>query len=214
MVEPLNEPAADHRDPLSPQRRGRILSGAAEVFLAEGYEGASMSRIAAAAAVSKGTLYNYYADKRELFAAYIRESCALMVDEMFGETPPAETLRAGLARIGHIMLTSMVSQRGQAMFRLVVMEAAKFPDLATVFYRAGPEKLICLMTLWLQAQVDAGQLRLDDPEFAAEQFFALTQTRLVLRARLKPGSIPSEQEISHVVGHAVEMFLAAYAAPR
>ena len=204
-----NEPA-ENRDPLSPQRRSRILSGAAAVFMAEGYKGASMSRIAAQAGVSKGTLYNYYTDKRELFAAYIRESCGLLIDEMFGETPPAETPRAGLTRIGHSMLKMMVSPRGQAMFRLVVMEAAKFPDLAAVFYQAGPEKTVDGMTLWLQAQIDSGQLRLDDPVLAAEQFFALTQTRLVLLVRLNPSFNPSEAEIAGVVAQAVALFLAVY----
>lgn len=43
---------------LSPEKRTQILAGAAAVFAADGYEGASMARIAAVAGVSKGTLYN------------------------------------------------------------------------------------------------------------------------------------------------------------
>ncbi len=208
MAVPKSE--SSDAEPFSAPRRGRILAGAAAVFIADGYEGASMSRIAAQASVSKGTLYNYYTDKRELFAACIRDSCALLVDEMFGDEPDDETIKAGLIRIGRAMLKMMVSPRGQAMFRLVIMEASKFPDLAALFMRAGPEMVVDRMTVWLQKPIAAGQLRLDDPAFAAEQFFALTQTRLLLRARLHPEIPPSEQDIAYVIDRAAEMFLAAY----
>ena len=61
-------PAADT---LSPERRARILEGAARVFAREGYEGASMAGIASETGVSKGTLYNYFPSKQKLFGACV-----------------------------------------------------------------------------------------------------------------------------------------------
>ena len=52
-------------------KRGRkydqVIAGARDVFLAQGFEGASVDLIAREAGVSKATLYSYFPDKRILF---------------------------------------------------------------------------------------------------------------------------------------------------
>ncbi|MEM6902082.1 MAG: TetR/AcrR family transcriptional regulator, partial [Pseudomonadota bacterium] len=50
----------------------QILHSAAELFFENGFGGSSMGQIAQHAGVSKGTLYNYFADKEALFAAVVR----------------------------------------------------------------------------------------------------------------------------------------------
>ena len=54
-------------------KRRQILDGARRVFLADGFDGASMNDIARVAGVSKGTLYVYFDSKEALFEALIRE---------------------------------------------------------------------------------------------------------------------------------------------
>jgi TetR/AcrR family transcriptional regulator, mexJK operon transcriptional repressor len=196
---------------LSPERRARILAGATTVFVAQGYEGASMSQIAALANVSKGTLYNYFPSKEELFAAFVWQHCDQFVLEIFGDPQVDAPLDTELSRIGRVMLKMMVSPTGQAVFRVVVMEAAKFPDLAKAFMAAGPQATVNRLAAWLAAQNQAGRLTTPDPQFAAEQFFALNQARLVMRVRVDPSYQPTSEEIEHVVNGAVEVFLAAYA---
>ncbi|WP_291737881.1 TetR/AcrR family transcriptional regulator, partial [Leisingera sp. F5] len=53
----------------------QVLAGAREVFLADGFEGASVDNIAKAAGVSKATLYSYFPDKRVLFMEVVRSVC-------------------------------------------------------------------------------------------------------------------------------------------
>ena len=50
-------------------KRDEILAAASSLFLAEGYDGASMGKIAAAAGLTPNTLYWYFVDKDELFVA-------------------------------------------------------------------------------------------------------------------------------------------------
>lgn len=202
---------------LSPERRARIVAGAEAIFIAEGYEGASMSRIAASANVSKGTLYNYFPSKTALFAAFVEARCSEFVYDVFDGPQPepagqveAGQLEAELSRIGRMMLKMMISPTGQAVFRVVVMEAAKFPDLAKAFMAAGPQVMVGRLTAWLTAQNAAGRLNTPDPQFAAEQFFALTQTRLVLRSRIDPEYNATPAEIEQVISGAVNVFLSAY----
>ena len=70
-IEPpvLDRPAGTGED--SAKRR-QIVEGARQMFLAHGFDAASMADIAKAAGVSKGTLYVYFKDKEELFGATAR----------------------------------------------------------------------------------------------------------------------------------------------
>lgn len=205
--------APQSQEGLSPERRARILAGATEIFIADGYEGASMSRIAETANVSKGTLYNYFPSKEALFGAVVRQRCSQFVHEVFSELQDDAPVEPELKRIGSIMMKLMLAPNSQAVFRVVVMEAAKFPELASIFMESGPRVMLRRLTAWLTVQNDAGRLQMSDPQFAAEQFFALTQTRLVLRSRIEPDYRASEVEIEEVLDGAIRVFLSAYGGP-
>ncbi len=200
-------------EPLSPERRRRIMAGAAAVFTKDGYEGASMAHIAAAAQVSKGTLYNYFPGKEALFGAFVKDNCAELLQDMFGDMRDDVAVDVELTRIGKTMLKMMISPKALATFRVAVMEASKFPELARTFVESGPQPMVRTMAGWIARRVAAGELAVADVDFAAEQFFSLTQTRLVLRARIDAGYAASEAEIAHVVAGAVGVFLAAYQKP-
>src|SRR5579871_4719106 len=72
----------------SDARRRAILEVGREVFLAQGYAAASMSEIAAKLGGSKGTLYNYFRSKEELFGALMTEVCAAQAAVYFDPLPP------------------------------------------------------------------------------------------------------------------------------
>ncbi|MDR3202269.1 MAG: TetR/AcrR family transcriptional regulator [Bifidobacteriaceae bacterium] len=61
--------ASEQRAAKSEQTRARLFQAAGEVIAAQGYEGASMDDIAAAAGFTKGALYARFASKEDLFAA-------------------------------------------------------------------------------------------------------------------------------------------------
>ena len=197
---------------LSPEKRTQILEGAASVFAADGYEGASMARIALVAGVSKGTLYNHFDSKAALFTAYVGGKCdhylAHVFDSANHDGDPADVLRG----IGKRMVRMMLSDIGLAIYRVVIAEAAKFPDLARGFFEAGPARAIGFMAGWLAEETRRGRLSVPDPAFAAEQFFNLCQTRLVLRRKLEMLPDPPEADIDTVVEAAITMFLGTYRA--
>ncbi len=197
---------------LSPEKRAQVLGGAARVFAADGYEGASMSRIAAEANVSKGTLYNHFPSKAALFAAYVGQECSRTLAWVFAgadhDTEPAAVLRT----LGRRMVELMISPAGQTIYRVVISEAARFPHLAHVFFDAGPARAIRQLSDWLAEETRHGRLAVPDPDFAAEQFFTLCQTRLVFRQKLALIKAPEPGEVERVVDAAVAMFLRFYAA--
>lgn len=197
---------------LSLDKRTQILNGAAAVFAADGYEGASMAHIAAAAGVSKGTLYNHFDSKAALFTAYVGEMCDQYLARVFDgadhDGDPSDVLEA----IGKRMVLMMLSDVGLTIYRVVIAEAAKFPDLARGFFEAGPARATGFMADWLSEETRRGRLSVPDPAFAAEQFLNLCQTRLVLRRRLEMLPDPPEAEIQRVVAASTAMFLRMYRA--
>jgi TetR/AcrR family transcriptional repressor of mexJK operon len=218
MASSMTQPAAAPTPPLSGDEAARkerqILDGAAFVFARDGYEGASMSRIAGEAGVSKGTLYNYFTSKAELFSAYVRRECGRSIAMMFDDFDPSAPPSEALSQIGVRMFRMLLSETALTMYRMVVAEAEKFPELASSFYAEGPARSVAHLAAYLRGAATDGMLRLDDPEFAAEQFFALIQTHLCMKRRLRLIEMPSQAELEHVIGQAVRMFLSTYGVAR
>ena len=64
-------------------KRRQIVEGAREIFLAKGFDAASMSDIARTAGVSKGTLYVYFENKEQLFEAIVHAECLVHAEGAF-----------------------------------------------------------------------------------------------------------------------------------
>jgi AcrR family transcriptional regulator len=194
-------------------RRELILDVAQGVFLEEGFANASMSTIAARLGGSKGTLYNYFKSKDDLFNAYVERRC-LWQDEIFAlpldnETPP-ETLR----RIGRAYLTRVLTDFNLRNFRLISAEAERSPEIGRTFYDAGPRKGAERVAELLTGMAKDGHLDFDDAMDAAHQFLGLVQNRY-FKARLC-NAIPelTHQQIEDEAALATRTFLRAFGARR
>ena len=169
-----------------------------------------MSRIAACAGVSKGSLYNYFDGKAGLFTAWVALECEGKLAHIFDIPDPEGDPAAGLCSIGERMLKMMLSDTGLTLYRMAVAEASKFPEVARAFYDMGPSRSTAFMAAWLERQAALGKLAIDDSVFAAEQFFALCQTRLSMQRRFGLLTRADEPELARVVNGAVAMFLNTY----
>ena len=198
------------QDDSSTAKRQQIIRGAQLVFTECGYEGASMSRIAVEAGVSKGTLYNYFDSKSTLFGVLIEQMATVTLANMFQQAHDEDDPAAALHAIALRMIEMILSPGSLVLYRIVVSEASKFPHLATVFWKAGPCRATRYMRAWIDVQVAAGRLEVPDPEFAADQFLALCQTRIATRRRLQIVSETSEEDIALVAQGAVRLFLKGY----
>ena len=195
-------------------RREAILDVASDVFLEDGYANASMSTIAARVGGSKGTLYNYFKNKEQLFAAYVVRHCAWQRGAMFDMPSEAEDIRDALTKVGRTYLSVVLSDFSMANFRVIVAEAERTPEIGHAFYDAGPRSGTELLGAILREGGARKQLELVDPVHAAHQFIGLCQNRM-LKARLCNAiPAPTPEEIDREVLPAVEMFLAAYGVDR
>ncbi|MGH7103613.1 MAG: TetR/AcrR family transcriptional regulator [Acetobacteraceae bacterium] len=194
----------------SPKQRS-IADAATRLFMAEGYAGVSMDAIARAAGVSKATLDAYFASKERLFASLLGEACAISGPNSAALLDTGTDVRATLTDLAGRALGFMLEPRSLAIYRVVMAESARFPELGRAYYERGPAVGRHVLAAWLERQMAAGRLHHRDPGIAAEQFSALLRTHLHLRALLGIGPAPTEAEIDAVGAAAVETFMSAYA---
>lgn len=195
-------------------RKGRkfdqVLSGARAVFMADGFEGASVDEIARVAAVSKATLYSYFPDKRLLFMEVANTECARQAQEALDSIDMASPPRDVLSQAAHHFLRFITSTFGLQIFRICVAESDRFPEIGQSFYNSGPAVMRREMAEYFKGAEARGELKIDDHILAADQFGELCKADLWPRLIFGVSKSISDAEIDRVVDGAVEMFMARY----
>ena len=198
-------------DDLSPKRR-QILDAATELFLAHGFGAVSMDAVARAAGVSKATLYVYFPSKDELFATIHKErGVSNKLDETLFPAHVTD-LRAALHSLGLRVVRFMLQERTIAIYRIVVSESPRFPELGRTFYANGPAKFFTHGQPWLASLQAQGLLRPCDIGVATEHLMSLLRSAMFLRATLGVPPEPTDAEIEATVAAAVDTWLRAFGA--
>jgi TetR/AcrR family transcriptional regulator, mexJK operon transcriptional repressor len=193
-------------------RRQGILEIAREIFMEDGYAAASMSAIAARVGGSKGTLYNYFASKEELFQAVIQDQCDRKLAVLYeGVLTGDRDVAAGLRTIGQRYLDLVLSEESLRFSRMLIAETVRFPEASRVMYEAGPRVTARRLRDYMQAQMDAGRLRSGDPKRAADQFIELCLAGIYRQRLWNAIPHPSARAMQDNVDAALATFMAAYA---
>jgi len=203
----MSSPARDLR---REDRRDAILEVAYECFVADGYGATSMSTIAARLGGSKGTLYNYFRSKEELFDAFVRRSCGRLRSEIDSVSAEGD-LRARLGLMARQFIDHLLSREAIAISRVVVSEGERFPELARLFYEAGPRPGLAHTAEMLKGLMERGELRKADPSVAAHQFKDLALSGLYNLRLWGVIADPTPAERAAYAETAVDTFLRAYA---
>ncbi len=194
-------------------KRRQIVAGARAVFLAHGFDAASMNDIARAAGVSKGTLYVYFKHKEELFEAIVEQECDAQAEGIFDFDCDNHDVGGVLARLGVAYVKFLCRPEKASAIRTVIAIADRMPEVGRKFYESGPERGMTQLADYLSAQVDAGVLAIDDIEIAAVQLMESFQAKLFKPMVFNFAPAPSLAQIERVVRIAVRTFLAAYQVP-
>ncbi|MDN0199250.1 TetR/AcrR family transcriptional regulator [Streptomyces sp. S.PNR 29] len=158
-------------------KRQAIVRAARELFLREGF-GIGMDAIAAAAGVSKVTVYNHFGSKEALFTAVITgaldEPLAGDASAALEKLAEAGDLRAALLEAARTWVHSVRTNDDVAALRnLVAAEAHRFPELGRAWQNHGPEGHHPAVANALRALADQGRLVIPDLETAIIQLYAL-----------------------------------------
>jgi AcrR family transcriptional regulator len=198
----------------SARKRRAILDAGATLFLRSGFRDTSMDEVAALAAVSKQTVYKHFADKESLFSEIVTGAVSEVSDPVHAEVLTLEDsgdVEADLRGLARELLRMVLQPRILQLRRLVIGEAARFPELGRAFYVQGPERTIAALATVFERLAERGVLELDDARLAAAHFNWLVMSIPLNRAMFLGEDQPLKRpELNRFADAGVRTFLAAY----
>lgn len=168
------------------KRREDILQAARKVFAKDGYNGATISRIAEEASLNSPSLvYWYFKNKQELFQAILQDMSQVLNQlaslwEII-DSPPEEVLPL----IGNSILETIETPESAEFFSIVVSEVPQNQDLANTM----GEKMVLginFLVAYLDRQIELGRIRQHDVQSSARSFMGSFLSYLLTRKFFLP----------------------------
>jgi AcrR family transcriptional regulator len=192
--------------PRGETRRAQILDGATAVFLEYGYAGATIELVVARIGASKATIYSFFGGKEGLFSALIEERTEHVLAGFKDIEIGTVNVHRDLAQFAQQYMDVVMSPDAIELYRLILAEGPRFPDLVKSFYRIGPDRVTARVAKELRLWAERGRINTDDPERIAAQFLDTVRGELHLRvmAGLPPDNLAIA--IKSNIDHAVRTF--------
>lgn len=192
------------------RRDERLLDVAANLFMERGFESTSIDAIAEVAGVSKPTIYARYWDKRDLFAAVLRDRIRRWLAPLSAAAEAAEVNSQGIEKTLHNLsrdvLALALTPECTTLRRIVAAQAIQFPDLAQLSHEEGWLRAVRAVEVLLREFEARGEIKVKDPAIAADLFLNLvlgTSERLALYDIATDPKVQEQRRRA-----AVELFLA------
>ncbi|WP_374381336.1 TetR/AcrR family transcriptional regulator [Dongia sp.] len=193
-----------------PQKAAQVMEAGSKLFTEHGFAAVSMDQVAKAAGVSKATVYAHFQSKEQLFIAIVRAACLSYAENVMPEVRDAPDMRAALTRIGYSIAGFLTAPRTLAVYRVIVAEGPRFPELARSYYDIGPRTFKRLLANYLLEAQQKGLLKIENARLASDQFCSMVRGPLYMPFLLGLGDDPETLRTDTVVEGAVEVFLRAY----
>jgi AcrR family transcriptional regulator len=187
--------------------RERLVETAARHFGVAGLEGARIDAISQDAGFAKGTVYNYFESKQDLFGAVVEEG-ARRAAERFRHADPGGEVRARLLAVAEADVS--VVREEEAFIRVLVREAMSFRPETYPIIEAHLAPYVIAVAGVLLDGVGEGTVRNDTPVEQLALLFVGTLSMLYVQHWGSNGAWPTLEEIPAL---AVTSFLDG-AAPR
>jgi TetR/AcrR family transcriptional regulator, mexJK operon transcriptional repressor len=198
----------------SARKRATVLSAGRDLFLSNGYQGTSVDQIAAAAEVSKQTVYKHFGDKHELLLAIVdnalKSSVAPFLERIAGMADTTD-LETDLTALAGDYLRAVLQEPVVQLRRLVVGEANRVPELAQLYYEQAPARTMAAFTECFGKLHERGLLDVPEPSLAAEHFAFLIVGRCIDQALFCGGpQVLAGVDVDRHVRAGVQVFLSGY----
>jgi AcrR family transcriptional regulator len=161
------------------RRNARLLDVATRLFMERGFDCTSIDAVAEAAGISKPTVYARYRDKRDLFAAVLRKRIrdwlaplSAAAEAQATEAKP-KSIKTTLHELSRHMIAYTLAPEAGALQRIMSAQAIQFPELAKLANEEGWLRAVRGVSSILRQSAARGQIKVDDPELAADMFLNL-----------------------------------------
>jgi len=121
------------------ETRAAILRAARPIMLRDGLGGTTLDRVAAEGGIAKMTLYRHFPSKEALFEGLVTAMCETM-RESLENAPTADSDKPIAMRLAgelRAFTSGLIEPDFLALYRLIVADGWRFPELSRVFDRSG-----------------------------------------------------------------------------
>ncbi len=199
----------DPKAALMKRKRDLIVNAAREAFLNGGYADTSMDSIAKGAGVSIKTVYRHFENKDDLFIAVMQAACATGA----ADAPPAQRSWPGKApRVGLNLaaveyLRHALSTEQVALYRVVLRDAGRFPELGKRYSEEVIEGRNALIVEYLKRWSFPQGWRIKDIPGAANAFVGLLRSGWFEAVLLGTAEIEEKTLLQHAKTAVVQMLI-------
>jgi TetR/AcrR family transcriptional repressor of mexJK operon len=187
----------------------RIIAAATELFLRDGYSNTNVEQVAAAAGVTKPTVYSHFGSKEGLLLSITQAHGKARADVMSSALKPSGNPRSDLLTFAELFGQCVLSDEAVCWHRLALSESVAHPEIGAAVFASGPARVIKALTTYIKDETKAGRLTCGEPELAAEQFLGLLVG--VNPIRMMAGEpLPTKAKLKRRGQQAVNTFLAAF----
>ncbi|MFI2230433.1 TetR/AcrR family transcriptional regulator [Nocardia testacea] len=204
----MSRVATKYHQRVAQEKRAQIVTAATALFLELGYDRTSLARIAESSGVSRATLFKQFPSKAALFDAIVAESWSTGDEE---DPPPAGNIVEGLGIIGRRYAELLGRPQMTDLFRIVIAELPRFPELADAQFSHGKMPYFESVRSYLLAEHEAGTVRVEDVDLATTQFLGMISNYIFWPTLLVPGWEVSAERVAQVVDESVRTIAARYA---
>ncbi|WP_044558654.1 TetR/AcrR family transcriptional regulator [Azospirillum sp. B4] len=199
----------EYRERVKSEKRAAALAAAGEAFLRQGYDRTTLAQVAKAAGISTGTLFKHFPTKAALFGG-IMEQLWEADPELRRPLPPAGNPVAGLTAIGHDYAGKLRQPRTAPLFRLIIAEAPRFPELGLALFQRGKAPYLDRLHAYLRSEITAGTMAVGDVPLAARQFLGMINDLIFWPTFFAADQSLNDAEVARVIDEAVLTLLGRY----
>ena len=188
-----------------------IVDAAQRIFLARGYEGASMDAIALEANVSKRTVYNRFSSKEDLFAATIEEVCRRILPVNVEDIEASLAPRDFVENMARVFVRGILSPEAIALRRIATFEAMRAPAIGAAYLEHGPEFMVGMYAPILERNAERLGIEIGDAVYATWRLGALITEPLYTRVLLGAAPKSLDKAIDAQIASGLDAFWKIYA---
>jgi len=188
--------------PTGQERQAGLITAAASLFAAKGFNGTTTKAIANAAGVSEALLFKHFPTKRALYGAILAETVTL--DELMDAVEESAKKRDDRRVFTLIARFRIRPGVDSTLLRLLLFSALEGHELSEMFFGKHHRVFYDHLATYIRTRVSEGAFRKVDPLLAARAFIGMVVHHRLLHEIF---DVPMHRSHDETVATYVDLFL-------
>lgn len=195
-------PRSKQTRPTSQERQASLITAAASLFAAKGFNGTTTKEIAKAAGVSEALVFKHFPTKRALYAAILAEK--VTVNELLEAVEESAKKRDDRRVFTLIASFRIRPGADSTLLRLLLFSALEGHELSEIFFDKHHRVFYDHLATYIETRIAEGAFREVDPLLAARAFIGMVVHHRLLHEIF---GVPMHRTHDETVTTYVELFL-------